>query len=78
MQSSRRIRKTSQERGSQLVSQRRNFGETQSNFFLTLGKGGLPSTRSAASCLNLPFENAKCVYSVNNLRRNIHLKEDIH
>ena len=60
------------------------LGEAQTNYFLTLDRvgdgevGALCSTRSAASSLNLPFENAKCVYPVNNLRKNIHLKEDIH
>lgn len=69
--------------GSQLERQRTNFGGSP-NYFLTLdgvgdgGVGALRSTRSAASSLNLPFENAKCVYPVNNLRKNIHLKEDVH
>lgn len=80
MQSLERIRKTDRKRSSQPVSQKRNFGEAQSSFLLNFGQGGvdLCSTRYVASSLNLPFENAKCVYPVNNLRRNIHLKEDIH
>lgn len=65
-----------------LVGQRRKFGEGQGICLLNFGGRGdgwdFCSTRYAASSLNLPFENAKCVYPVNNLRKNIHLKEDIH
>lgn len=61
-----RIRKTDRKKSSQLVSQRRNFGKAQSIFLLNFGQRGggvdLCSTRYAASSLNLPFENAKCVY----------------
>lgn len=75
--------KNSQKEGFPAGSQRRNFGEAQSILLLNFrGRGAVGGIYvqlgMQASSLNLPFENAKCVYPVNNLRKNIHLKEDIH
>lgn len=74
--------KSGQEEGFPASEPERKLWGSPGIFLLNFGgRGGgwdLRSNRYVASNLNLPFENAKCVYPVNNLRKNIHLKEDIH